>query len=90
MMTRVVYKSPTGRKRVELDWRPWLAGETITSSSWTVPAGLTDDGHSESGGETTIFLTGGSLATVYVVTNTIVTSDGRNEDRSFEVSVLQT
>jgi hypothetical protein len=90
MMTRAVLKAPTGRKLVELDWNPWLGTATIVSSSWTVPAGLTNDGVGSAAGVTSIYLKDGVLGTVYVVTNTILDTRGRQEDRSFEVSVLQT
>lgn len=73
-----------------IDWTAWLAeGETITDSTWTVPSGITETTPSPSidGGVTTIWLAGGTVGTIYTVTNHITTSHGRQDDRSFELSV---
>jgi len=66
-----------------VDWSNWLAtGETITSSAWIVPAGLTNDSDSNTSTATAIFLSGGTSGTTYELTNRVTTSGGRTEDRS--------
>jgi len=68
---------------------PWLAvGETITASTWTVPAGITSSSPSFTTTKTTIWLTGGTLDTVYTLTNHITTSAGRQRDQSFSVQIV--
>ena len=70
-----------------IDWftNGWLAaGETIVTSTWTVPAGLTSHNGSTNGLIATIWLSGGVVGTRYTVTNRIVTSTvpPRTDERS--------
>jgi hypothetical protein len=62
-------------------------GETISTSTWTVPAGITKDSETHADGLTTVWISGGTLDTTYRLVNTIVTSAGRTAQRSIEVSV---
>lgn len=70
-----------------IDWRTngWLAaGESIVTSTWTVPTGLTGHDDSTDGDVTIIWLRGGTAGTKYTVTNHIITDTvpPRKEDRS--------
>ncbi len=68
------------------DWSDWLdSGETIVSSDWVVEAGLTEDSASNDTTTATIWLSGGTAGTDYTVTNTVVTSAGREEPRSMKI-----
>ena len=70
------------------DWTAWLAdrgNDTISNSTWTVPAGLTEVSNNESNGVAAVFLSGGVDGYKYVVTNRIVTAGGRTEERSFRI-----
>lgn len=71
------------------DWSAWLAsGETIITSTWTVPAGLTDMATPGiSGGRTFVWLSGGTVDTAYLVTNEIETSAGRVDRRTIRILV---
>jgi len=65
-------------------WDDWLgAGETLVTSTWIVPAGITKvtDTFLPSG-KTTIWLSTATLGIDYTVTNHIKTSGGREEERS--------
>ena len=65
---------------------PWLeTGETISSSTWIVPAGLTGGTESNSTTQTSIFLSGGTEGETYTITNRITTSASRTEDRSMKI-----
>lgn len=65
------------------NWGDWLAtGETITTSTWTTPAGITEDSESETNTVATIWLSGGTVDEDYEVANTIVTSDARTAKRT--------
>jgi len=83
-------KDPDASLPYKIDWTAWLAGATISQSSWTVPAPLTGSGQSiESGTKTVIMLAGGVAGTTYTVTNRISATDGRVDDRSFELRVVE-
>lgn len=65
------------------EYGSWLAdGETIVTSSWVVPTGLTSVSESNTTTETAIFLSGGTVGETYTLTNRVTTSAGRTEDRS--------
>jgi hypothetical protein len=87
----IIPEDPSADLDYCVDWTPWLqAGETIATSTWVVPAPLTQDGsHAPSiaGGKTTIWLTGGTAGQSYVVANHITTSQGRQDQRTFTVYV---
>ncbi len=85
-------KDPDAVITYTIDWRDWLNGETIQSSSWILPedpGSIESDGDSISGGNqfTTIALSGGTPGKRYLITNRIAT-DTRVEDRSFYVRVV--
>lgn len=83
----------TSLKDYSVNWSSRLeAGETLISSVWTVPAGITQAaGHPQTftpAGLATIWLTGGTLDTLYRLINHVVTSAGREYDDSFNVYVM--
>lgn len=81
-------KHPDAKLDYSVDYTDFLGADTISTSNWTVPAGLTGSGAGISGGKiTTIWLDGGTLGTEYQVTNSIVTAAGREESRSFIVRI---
>jgi hypothetical protein len=72
------------------DWSTWLEdGETITASTWTVPAGITETTPASSFTDTTttVWLTGGTLDTSYSVVNHITTDQGKERDQTLTVRV---
>lgn len=79
-------KDPNAVLDFQIDWSDWLAaGETISTSSWTVPSGITRDSDSENNTAATIWLSGGTAGTNYDCINRIVTSAGRTDDRTLRV-----
>ena len=61
----------------------WLEdGESISSHTVTVAAGLTKDSDTENGGIVTLWLSGGTAGVDYIVSCLINTSMGRTEERS--------
>lgn len=83
----VYIKDPGARKDFGINWIDWLAGDTLVSSVWTVPAGLTNVS-SENSFTTTAsvaWISGGTLNKRYTLTCRIVTTLGRIEDRSIEI-----
>lgn len=81
------------------NWYSRLAGDTIVTSTWTVPAGITKDSDSISMGgaegaaldvpdsATTIWLSGGTLAASYSLLNRIVTAGGRTMDQTVKIGM---
>ncbi len=73
----------------------WLEeGETIVSFTITTPSGITnvDSGphpNSEADGIVTGWFTGGTVGARYWIINHIVTSAGREDDRTIELRVVQ-
>ena len=61
--------------------------DLILTSTWTVGSGLTYVTDSKSANKTTVWLSGGTAGSDYVVTNRIVTSAGRTQDQSFTIKV---
>jgi hypothetical protein len=93
MVIPVLIKDPAAELDYGFDWGMdgWLAtGETITTSTWTVAAGLTQTSSGISGGKVaTVWLSGGVAGTDYLVTNRIVTDGGRTDERSLTIRVRQ-
>lgn len=75
-------KDPDATLDYAMDWTRWLDGDTIISSSWTAPSGLTADNSSHDGAITTVWLSGGEAKTEYKITNRVVTAGGRTDDRT--------
>ena len=68
----------------------WLAtGETISTSTVTATSGLTVDSSSIVSGSTAVvaWLSGGTAGQAYEVTNRIVTSGGRTDERTITLKV---
>lgn len=67
-----------------LDYRvnaaTWLGTDTISSVTWTAPAGLTQVTTTNTTTTATIWLSGGTVATEYEVLCRIVTAGGRTKD----------
>lgn len=80
-------KDPNSVLDYQFDWVGWLSGDTIATSTWTVPAGLTLDSSTNTTTTTTAWLSGGTSNTTYLVTNRITTAGGRTEIRSMNLTV---
>lgn len=89
MTNEVKTKTPTEAKRFEIIWAARLdAGETISTSTWVLPTGITDSGATITGGNiTSAILSGGTAGVRYTVTNRVVTSAGNTLESAFVVSV---
>jgi hypothetical protein len=82
-------KDPDAVLDYSVDWSLWLGEDQITGSQWILPPGAlleqVTDTHTAT--RATIWLRGGEAGKSYVVTNRIVTSGGRTDDRSITVRV---
>ncbi len=88
-MPTLFVKDPDSVLDYVVDWSDWLGEDTISSSDWTVPTGLTEDSASETTTTATIWLSGGVAGVTYTVTNHIVTAAGREEDQSITIPCKQ-
>lgn len=70
-----------------IDWTARLLEDTIASSLWIVPVGLTVTTQSNTTTTTTVWLSGGTLATTYQVLNRIVTAGGRTMDQTVKLKI---
>ena len=90
-----VRKMSTALLDYTLDWSPRVSAcenETIVSSTWSASDPALNVAASPStigttGDNTTVWMSGGAVNTLYVVTNTVVTSTGRNLENSFRVYI---
>ena len=86
-------KDPSEVKDYTIDWATHLGdgGDTITSSTWEVQDGLLSTAFPDTSTTTTttIWLSGGTAAVDYTVTNHVVTAQGREFERSFVVKVQE-
>lgn len=68
----------------------WLeSGETISSYVVTVGSGLTLDSDSQSSGQVTAWVSGGTAGETYTVACRISTSAGRTDERTVKVRVVE-
>lgn len=74
-------KEPTEVSTFSIDWSDWLVNLTISSSTWSVPAGITNDDDTNTSTTTLITLSGGTWGETYELANTITASNGEVETR---------
>jgi len=82
-------KDPDAVLDYKIDWSTWLGADTIATSSWELPPGITKDSDSNTTTDTTIWVSGGNKGQKYTVVNRIATTAGRTDDRSFVLSVSE-
>lgn len=80
-------KDPDEILDYQLDWSEELDTDTISTSTWIVPTGLTEETDSNSTTTTTVWLSGGTIGQVYTLTNRITTAGGRTYDQSVRLRV---
>lgn len=84
----VYIKDPGAILDYSFDWTDWLGtNETITATSWTVPAGLTKVSEAFSAYVSTCRISGGTAGTGYTVTCQITTNEGEIDRRSLLLTV---
>lgn len=80
-----ILKDPNAILDYGFDWSDWLITDTIATSTWAVPSGLVLEDEAYDNTTAVIWLSGGTLGQTYRVTNTIITNNGRQEDRTLIV-----
>lgn len=86
-MRTVYVKDPDAVLDYASDWSSWLdVGETISTSAFVADPGITIDSQSNDTTSGTVWLSGGTAGTNYVIRHRITTSAGRTDDRSFTIA----
>jgi hypothetical protein len=82
-------KCPHAVHDYTVDWTAWLDDDTISTSTWTIPSGITNDQDAVSEDDLTaiIWLSGGTANTDYECRNTIVTNGGRTNCATLLIQV---
>ncbi len=80
-------KDPDAVVDFAINWASWLGTDTISTATWTVPAGLTKASEENTTTIATVWLSGGTVGTDYTVACRIVTAGGRTDDRSLTIRV---
>ncbi len=92
MAIAVFTKDPDSVLDYTIDWSNWLTAagsDTISSSSWTVGTGITEDSDSNTTTTATIVVSGGTAGTDYDLANKVVTAGGRTVERTITIKVRQ-
>lgn len=82
------YKDPDEVISFGVDWSEYLGAETVTSSNWTVPSGVTKVGQTLVGRQANVTISGGTLGAIYRITNRITTSAGETVDQSIDIEII--
>lgn len=81
-------KDPDAVLDWHFDWINWLdQGEVITTSTFDVTAGIAVNATENTTSNTTVWLAGGRAGQNYQVTNRIITSAARTDERSIIIRV---
>jgi len=75
-------KDPNEVLDYSVDWAALLAGDTIVTSNWTVPVGVTGGAQTFTDDQTLIWLSGGTENVSYELLNRITTAAGRTRDQT--------
>lgn len=85
-------KDPNAVLDYGVNWALWLGSDTIASSTWIVPTGITKDPtllDDFTNTATRVWLSGGSAGVTYIITNRITTTAGRINDHSVKLKVKE-
>ncbi len=88
MSLGVKLKDKDETRDFSVDWSAHLAsGETITSTNFVVPAGLTLVSQASTSTVATVRVSGGVAGTIYTVLCQVTTSSGEQLERSFGLNI---
>jgi hypothetical protein len=83
-------KDPSAVLDYVFDWTGWLTtGETIDDYTITADTGLTKDSSTEDAGKVTVWLSGGTAGINYKVACLITTTEGRTDERTIWIKVVE-
>lgn len=82
-------KDPDSTEDFAFNWVADLDGDTISTSTFTLPDGLTEVSSTNSAYATQIYVSGGEECRTYRVVNRIVTAGGRTLDKTIRLYVRE-
>jgi hypothetical protein len=82
-------KDPDAVLDYSVDWAAWLDTDTIATSVWSSPEGMTVVDTTNVATSATVWLSGGTVGMRYRITNHIVTAAGRENDRTISIRVQE-
>jgi hypothetical protein len=80
-------KSPGEVLDYAVDWSVPLAGDTIQTSTWIVPASITKTKDGQAGNVCTIWLSGGSMNDRILIINRVATVGGRTIEQHVKLRI---
>ena len=80
-------KTVTAKLDFTFDWTDYLDGDTIASSAWTVPSGITATNQSSTATSTHIRISAGTLGSFYAFVNTITMASGQIDQRPLVITI---
>jgi hypothetical protein len=84
----MICKAPNDNYKYTVEWVAELGADTISTSTWTVEAGITKDNDTtDNQTQTTIDLSGGVAGTTYTLTNQITTAAGDVYEKDLFIKV---
>ena len=90
MLTNQYMKDPSAVLDYVFDWTGWLATvETIADHTITADTGITVDSSTEDAGKVTVWLSGGTAGINYKVACLITTTEGRTDERTIWIKVVE-
>lgn len=81
------FKDPDEVLDYKIEWSSRLSGDTISTSIWVVPSGITQVTNTNDSNSTTIWLSGGTNGATYDILNRIETSGGRTMDQTVKLKI---
>jgi hypothetical protein len=86
-------KDPDAELDYTRDWTTYLGADTIATSTWIVPTGITlgtgAKAPTNNTTSATVWLSGGTPHGAYLITNRITTAGGRTDDRTFLLTIAE-
>lgn len=82
-------KDPDEVLDYQIDWSARLNSDTISTSVWTVPDGITGATQSNTTTSTTLWLSGGTDGSSYDILNRITTAGGRTMDQTVRIAIAE-
>ena len=88
-MGKTFVKDPNAKLDYHIDWSDWLGSDTISSSAWAVPDGVTQESDDYSPTTTTVWMSGGTAGESYDLVNQIETAAGAIDERTITILVRE-
>ena len=87
MLVASFVKDPSAILDYYMDWTAWLAGDTIVDSVWVASGDVILSDSAVVGTFTSVWVEGGIAGDLIDLTNHIVTTEGREDERTLRLKV---